>query len=71
MSQTYATIFVPNSAGTGNTLIGNPSPVETILPYGAFGVGCNFMIARHFGFFIEAGYFRTAALNTGVVLKMF
>lgn len=71
MSQTYATMFIPNPSGTGNMIVGDPSPVEVIAPYGAFGVGCNFMIAKHFGFFVEAGYFRTAAINTGVVLKLF
>lgn len=71
MSQTYNTMIIDNVSGSGNTLIGNPTPVEIIAPYGAFGVGCNFMIARHFGFFVEAGYFRTAAINTGVVIKLF
>ncbi|HEY0030168.1 MAG TPA: hypothetical protein VGC65_05375 [Bacteroidia bacterium] len=40
-------------------------------PFGGFGVGCNFMIARNFGFFVEAGYFRTSVFNTGVVFKLF
>ncbi|MCW3071062.1 MAG: hypothetical protein JWO44_952 [Bacteroidetes bacterium] len=66
--QTYSTIAVINPNGTKTFYSASPS--ETILPYGGFGVGCNFMISRNFGFVIEAGYFRTSAFNTGIVLKL-
>ncbi|MDQ3047542.1 MAG: hypothetical protein M3R27_08355 [Bacteroidota bacterium] len=70
MTQTYATYMIPSSS-TSPGYLSNPSPSEVIAPYGGFGVGCNFMIARRFGFFVEVGYFRTAAINTGFAFKLF
>lgn len=34
------------------------------------GIGSNFMFFRHFGAFIEMGYFSTGYINTGMVLKI-
>lgn len=37
---------------------------------GGAGLGCNFMLAKNFGFFLETGYFRTSIINTGLVVKI-
>jgi hypothetical protein len=41
-----------------------------LLPIVNVGFGANFMFLRHFGAFIETGYFTTGFINTGLVLKI-
>ena len=40
-----------------------------IRPFLGFGVGSNFMVAKHFGFFVEGGYFNTSLINFGLHFK--
>ncbi len=40
-----------------------------ILPFLGVGIGSNFMVAKHFGFFVEAGYFSASLINFGLHFK--
>jgi hypothetical protein len=41
-----------------------------LAPFIGFGVGSNFMLARRFGFFLEAGYFSASLINLGIIFKL-
>lgn len=41
-----------------------------VIPVANVCVGSNFMFLRHFGAFVEAGYFTTGYINTGFVFKI-
>jgi hypothetical protein len=40
-----------------------------LVPFLGFGLGSNFMVAKHFGFFVEAGYFSASLINFGLHFK--
>ncbi|WP_343631958.1 hypothetical protein [Fluviicola sp.] len=41
-----------------------------VIPVANVCIGSNFMFLRHFGAFVETGYFTTGYINTGFVLKI-
>lgn len=60
----YEKIQFQNSTGWAHE-------VETdFTVYAGFGVGCNFMFLKHFGGFVEMGYFTTSYINLGLTLKI-
>jgi hypothetical protein len=56
--------------GVGYTTGWVGTSTNEILPYGGVGLGCNFMLGKRFGAFIELGRFTTSFLNTGFVIKL-
>lgn len=54
-----------NNYNYGGDFIGSD-----VIPVANVCVGSNFMFLRHFGAFVEAGYFTTGYINTGFVFKI-
>lgn len=61
----YGTIIEDNN--TSNDYHFSSFDIKPIL---GFGVGCNFMLAKRFGFYTELGYFTITAINAGILIKI-